>query len=182
MRSPFFPQTGAHDIHIWGIFCGNSGPCARRAVRFLDSLPAVCRHFSASAAPAPRCGYKIRPPVFYTASRLIRTLPCAVAAIVRQSAGGPPSPTRPCPRSCPAKSRQRLRRARTRRLYILFSYAGSPPNPPPPTLDPARGLPGAQGRHLRQCFRDPDTQLPRPLPGRLPMPRRPRSGQTESSA
>ena len=133
MRSPFFPQTGAHDIHIWGIFCGNSRPRARRAVRFLDNLPAVRRHFSASAAPAPRCGYKIRLRVFYTASRLIRTLSYDVAVIVRQSADCPPSPTRPCPRSCPAKARQRLRRARMRRLYILFSYAGSPPNPRPST-------------------------------------------------
>lgn len=182
MRSPFFPQTGAHDIHIWGIFCGNSGPCARRAVRFLDNLPAARRHFSASAAPAPRCGYKIRLRVFYTASRLIRTLHCAAAVIVRQSADGPPSPTRPCPRSCPAKSRQRRRRARMRRLYILFRYAGSPPNPRLLTLDPARGLPGAQVPHLRQCFRNPGTRLPRPLPGRLPMPCRPRSGQNERGA
>ena len=163
-----------------GNFMWKSRPVRAPHCAFFDAPHAMRRHFSAGAAPAPRRGYKIRPPVFYTARCLIRTLPCAASAIVRQSADGPPSPARPLPRSRPAKARQRRRRARLRRLYILFRYAGS--RPKAPALGPARGLPGAQGPYPRQCFRDPDTRLPRRLPGRLPMPCQPCTVHHESGA
>lgn len=159
-----------------GNFLWKSRPVRAPRCAFFDAPHAARRHFSAGAAPAPRCGYKTPLPVFYTACRLIRTLPCAAAAIVRQSVDGPPCPARPCPRSRPAKPRQLQRRARLRRLYILFRCAGSRPDVP------AIGLPGAQGPYRRQRFSAPDTRLPRCLPERLPMPRRPRTGHHDSGA
>lgn len=86
-----------------GNFLWKSRPVRAPHCAFFDAPHAMRRHFSAGAAPAPRSGYKIRPPVFYTARRLIRTLPCAASAIVRQSADGPPSPARPRPAVAPPK-------------------------------------------------------------------------------
>ena len=168
MRSPFFPQTGAHDIHIWGIFCGNSRPCARRAVRFLDSLPAVLRHFSASAAPAPRCGYKIRPPVFYTASRLIRTLPCAVAAIVRQSAGGPPSLNAPYPPQLPRQS-STAPTARTHAAAIHFiQICREPSKAPAPYPRPGPRSARRSGSASPAMLPRPGHPAPAPVAGTAP--------------